>query len=289
LIDIWILVKAFCQTKWERRLEIQVNQNSAARRSQKPKAQKLVPALERGVRILDIVSKSKRSLNVTDIANELGVAKSSAHGLCITLVELNLLVRKSDQTYQLGPHIMRWANRFNHESDVAQEFASIWDESSQLPGATITLSVLEGAEVVYVAARNSEMSVGFDFRIGMRLPAPFTATGKSFLSYMSDFDIRRLIGNEFPEPLTKNSVQDFSELFAELKQTRTRGYSIDNQQVKDGMVCFGASVLNSRNRPIAGVAVSLSVGTIKEGDEELIVQSVQDIANKISLRLGAEL
>ena len=270
-------------------MKTRLNQNSANAESRKPQTQKLVPALERGVRILDIVSKSKQSLNVTDIANELGVAKSSAHGLCATLVKLNLLVRKSDQTYQLGPHIMRWANRFNRESDVATEFATIWDESSHLPGATITLSVLEGAEVVYVAARNSELSVGFDFRIGMRLPAPFTATGKSFLSYMSEFEVRRLIGSKFPDPLTENSVQKFPELLDELKQSRARGYSIDNQQVKEGMVCFGASVLNSSNRPIAGVAVSLPVGTIEENDEELIVHNVQEIAKKISLRLGAEL
>ncbi len=251
--------------------------------------QKLVPALARGVRILDIVSKSKQSLNVTEIAAELGVAKSSVHGLCATLVELHLLVRKSDQTYYLGPHVMRWANRFSRESDVATEFATIWDQGSQLPGATITLSVLEGAEVVYLAARNAELSVGFDFRIGMRLPAPFTATGKSFLSYMSEAEVRKLIGNKFPEPLTERSVQDFDTLLAELKQIRMRGYSIDNQQVKDGMICFGASVLNSDNRPIAGVAVSLSQEAVDENGEDLIVNSVQEIAKTISFRLGAEL
>ena len=251
--------------------------------------QKLVPALERGVKILDIISKSRKSLNITNIAQLLGVAKSSAHGLCTTLVELNLLVRKSDQTYQLGPHVMRWANRFTRESDVATEFAIIWDEGSQLPGATITLSVIEGAEVVYIAARNSDLTDDFNFRIGMRLPAPFTATGKAFLSYMSEFDLRKLIGENFPEPLTPNSVQSFSALFSELEQCRERGYSIDNQQVKEGMMCFGASVLNSNNRPIAGVAVSLPVEAAEKIGKEIIVKSIQEIAKKISLRLGAEI
>lgn len=250
---------------------------------------KRVPALERGVKILDIVSKSKQSLNVTKIALQLGIAKSSAHGLCATLVELNLLVRKSDQTYQLGPHVMRWANKFARETDVATEFATIWDEGSQLPGATITLSVIEGTEVVYIAARNSDLTDDFDFRIGMRLPAPFTATGKAFLSYMSEFDLRKLIGDKFPAPLTPNSVQNFTDLFSELKQCREHGYSIDNQQVKEGMICFGASVLNSFNRPIAGVAVSLPIEAVEKNGNDKIVKSVQEIAKKISLRLGAEL
>lgn len=250
---------------------------------------KLVPALERGARILDIVAKSHEGLTASEVARRLSVAKSSVHGLCSTLVELNLLVRKSDQTYQLGPHIMRWANAFARKSDVATEFATIWDEGTQLPGATITLSVLEGMEVVYIAARNSEMTPVFDFRIGMRLPAPFTATGKAFLSYMSDFEVRRLLADNFPEPLTPHSVVDLPSLLEELEACRCRGYSIDDQQVEEGMVCFAASVLNSKNRPIAGVAVSLPKDEYSAEEEFTIIRNVKDIAKKLSLRLGAEI
>ena len=219
----------------------------------------------------------------------MGVAKSSVHGICVTLTALNLLVRKSDQTYQLGPHIMRWSNRFIHESDVATEFASIWDESTSLPGATITLSVLEGTEVVYLAARNAELSIGYDFRIGMRLPAVFTATGKSFLSFLSKGEVQRLVGDVFPTPLTDRSVQDIDCLIDELDIVRARGYSVDNEQVKLGMVCYGASVLDSLNRPIAGVAVSLSADAIAEIGEDVIVANLKEISKKISFRLGAEL
>ncbi|MGL1919894.1 MAG: IclR family transcriptional regulator [Hyphomicrobiales bacterium] len=250
---------------------------------------KLVPALVRGTQVLDIIAKSKKSLNVTDIANELQFAKSSIHGICVTLTELNLLHKKPDQTYRLGPHIMRWSNRFMQETDVATEFASIWDESTTLPGATITLSVLEDTEVVYIAARNAELSAGFDFRIGMRLPAIFTATGKSFLSHKSDSEVRRLLKNKIPAPLTKHSNQNIDALLAELALVRLKGYSVDNQQVTEGMVCYGASVVNSLNQPIAGVAVSLSIEAIETFGEKHIIESVKDISQKISLRLGAVL
>lgn len=250
---------------------------------------RLVPALVRGVQVLDIIAKSKKGLNVTDIANELKIAKSSIHGICVTLTELNMLNKKPDQTYRLGPHIMRWSNRFMQETDVATEFASIWDESSTLPGATITLSVLEDTEVVYIAARNAELSAGFDFRIGMRLPAMFTATGKSFLSHKSDSEIRRLLEDKMPAPLTKHSNLDIETLLAELAQVRLNGYSVDNQQVTVGMVCYGASVVNSLNQPIAGVAVSLSLEAAEEIGEKHIIESVKDISQKISFRLGAQL
>jgi DNA-binding IclR family transcriptional regulator len=55
------------------------------------------------------------------------------------------------------------------------------------------------------------------------------------------------------------------------------------------MVCCRAAVLNSQNRPIAGISVSLSVEACMSIGEEKIVQSMQDISKKISIRLGAEL
>ena len=100
---------------------------------------KLVPAVERATRILDYVARAKTYPSLSDLSRELGIAKSSVHTLCRTLLHLNLLIRRSDQTYQLGPHLMRWSNAFNRQSDVATEFASIWDQETGMPGATITL------------------------------------------------------------------------------------------------------------------------------------------------------
>lgn len=251
---------------------------------------KLVPAVERATRILDLVAKSRTYQSLSDLSRELKIAKSTVHNLCRTLVDLNLLIRRPDQTYQLGPHLMRWSNAFTRQSDVAAEFASIWDKETEMPGATITLTVFEGSEVVYIAARNSAVSHSlFDFRAGMRLPAAFTATGKSFLSYMSDFEVRRLFPDGLPEPRTPYSVQSIDKLLEELRETRARGYSIDNQQVAEGIICFGASVLDSRNVPIAGVAVSLLAEDVTEKDSQRIIANVRRIASRLSVRMGADL
>lgn len=251
---------------------------------------KLVSALERGVRILDVIARSKTYLNLSDLSRDLGIAKSSVHTLCHTLVQTDLLIRRPDQTFQLGPHVMRWANAFTQDSDVATEFATIWDRETELPGATITLSVLEGAEVVYIAARNSDVSHSLiEFRAGMRLPAAFTATGKAFLSHMSDFEVRRLYSDGLPKPRSPKSVDTVERLLLELHDVRQSGFSCDNEQVIEGIVCFGASVLDSRNRPIAGVAVSFLAERLAEIGSDRIIANVQRIAAQLSRRMGADL
>lgn len=251
---------------------------------------KHAPSLERGARILDLVARSRSFLSLSDLSRELKIARSSVHTLCHTLINLELLIRRSDQTFQLGPHIMRWSNAFSLQSDVATEFASIWDQETELPGATITLTVLEGEEVVYIAARNSELSnTRIDFRTGMRLPAAFTATGKAFLSHMSDFEVRRIYLDGLPQARTTRSVQDIDDLLQELQAVRRVGYSCDDEQVAEGIICFGATVLDSRNRPIAGVAVSLPNEAVDDDVQRKAIANVKRIAMRLSHRMGADL
>ena len=251
---------------------------------------KLVPAVERASRLLDLVARKRAHPSLSQLSTELGIAKSSTHTLCKTLVELNLLIRRPDQTFQLGPHLMRWSNAFKQQSDVATEFAAIWDTESEMPGATITLSVLEGSEVVYIAARNSDLSHSLiNFRVGMRLPAAFTATGKAFLSHMPEFAVRRLFKDGLPKPRTSHSVQSMDRLLEELREIRINHYSFDNQQVAEGLVCFGSSVLDSRNTPIAGVAVSLLADDVTDDERDRTIDNVRRIALKLSTRMGAEL
>ncbi len=248
------------------------------------------PALERGARILDLVARSKSFPSLSDVSRELGIARSTVHALCQTLVQLDLLIRRGDQTFQLGPHVMRWSNAFMQQSDVATEFATIWDQETELPGATITLTVIDGTEVVYIAARNSAVSHSLiEFRAGMRLPAAFTATGKAFLSHMTDFEVRKLYSQGLPPARTAHSVRDIDRLLDELHRIRACGYSCDDQQVAEGIICFGASVLDSRNRPMAGVAVSLPADELSQEERDRVIGNVQRIAARLSHRMGANL
>lgn len=243
---------------------------------------KLVPALARGVQVLDIIGRHPSGMSAKDIADELNLAKSTVHGLCSTLVSLNLLVRRADQSYQMGPHVMRWANAFAARSDVASEFASIWDEGTDLPGATITLSVLEETDITYIAARNSEATEGrFEFRSGMRLPASITAAGKAMLSHMNEFDVRQLFSG-----VAESDKID--ALIMQLKADKDNGYSFDNEDVSEGLVCYGAPILDSKNKPIAGVAMSMLKEDATSEMGKQIVANLTDIAVKLSIRMGAD-
>ena len=254
--------------------------------SSRPSA-KRVPALERGVRILDLVAVSEGALTAAEIARQLKLAKSSAHGLLGTLCDLGLLVRRTDQTYTIGPHVARWGEAFERQADVGREFTRIWDEATTAPGATITLSVLDGTDVVYIGARNSGRTPWVDFRVGMRLPAPFTATGMAIMSRMTNAEIRERMAPGMPKPLTPYSVTSVEQLLENVAEARARGVSYDDQQTREGMVCVGAPILNAQGRAIAGVAASFPTEDLDGEVQERLAQEVQQIAHTLSVRMGA--
>jgi DNA-binding IclR family transcriptional regulator len=121
----------------------------------------------------------------------------------------------------------------------------------------------------------------------MRLPAPFTATGKAILSTMSNQQVRKLLVGPWPEPLTRHSVRNLDALFAELDECRQRGFSIDNGQTREGMYCFGTPIRDSSDVVVAGVAISLLVGRVENTTVTRAAECVQMIAQQLSLRLGA--
>ena len=245
-----------------------------------------VPALRRAVRILDLVSATDAPPNAADLARALSIPKSTAHGLLASMVELGLLTRSQDSTYRLGAHLMQWASGYLGQQDIVQEFQRHFMENAELSEHTVTLTVLEGTEVVYLSCHNSNKPLGFTFRIGMRLPAVFTATGKAQLANVSDKELEGLLGTTWPEPLTRSSIRSLDQLRQEFGAIRQRGYSIDDGQIREGMICVGAAVRDFSGRSIGGVAISLIESEAIPQVLDRVGMELRRTAEALSARLG---
>src|SRR5271156_598802 len=80
------------------------------------------PALRRAVRVLDYVSVAGERPTAADLARQLEIPKSTAHGLIKAMIELGLLVRGVDGTFGLGSRPTRWANGFLSQFDLVSVF-----------------------------------------------------------------------------------------------------------------------------------------------------------------------
>jgi len=252
-----------------------------------PQQGKLVPAVVKATQILDLICAEGRPMRGSALAHALNLSRSTVHVLCGTLLELGLLARVGPGEFAIGPHALTWAGSFQNQSDLATEFNRVWDEFNVLPEETVTLSVLNRTDDVYIACRNGTQPIGISFRAGMRLPAPYTATGKAILSTMSERDIRRLFEGAWPPALTPASVPNVDALLCELADVRARGFSIDRGQSREGASCFGAPVFYAGGGPaLAGVAVALLTASATADAIAATGDTVRRLAARLSTRLG---
>ena len=248
-----------------------------------------VPAVTRALTLMDHLAEQRQPMSLSRLSADLGLPKSSVHGLCHTLASFGYLRRHADGSFQIGPRVMRLAEAFIAGTDVAQEFNALWGEGATEPTETMLLSVLSGSEVLYVAARQGSRPLGLAFKVGMRLPAHLAASGRAMLAWRDEARVRQAFESQTPPRLTGKGPQTLAAVLSDLALVRQRGYSIDDESIREGVWCIGAPVFDAAGQAVAGVGVCINKAMLDDAALELHSHAVIDIAQRLSLRLGGQM
>jgi IclR family transcriptional regulator, blcABC operon repressor len=248
----------------------------------------LVPAVTRALSLLDRLALQREPMSLAQLTAELALPKSSVHGLCNTLMSFGYLRRQSDGAFLIGPRVMSLAEAFVSGTDVAQEFSALWADAGAAPEETVVLSVLSGTDALYVAVRNSARPLGLAFNVGMRLPAYLSGSGKAMLAFREPDDVRRVFASGLLMHLTRKGPRDVEALLKELALTRKRGYSVDEETVREGVYSFGAPVFDATGQVVAGVAVCINKALLGADRGDKHRDAVLSVARTLSRRLGGD-
>jgi DNA-binding IclR family transcriptional regulator len=247
-----------------------------------------VPAVSRALTLLDRLAEQRQPMTLARLAADLALPKSSVHGLCCTLMSFGYLRRQDDGAYLIGPRVMGLAEAFIAGTNVAREFNALWSDAGIATDETILLSVLSGAEVVYVAARNGVRPLGLAFNVGMRLPAHLAATGKAMLAFHSVDAVRHLFPVEPLPTLSGKGPRTLVALMRELTTTRRRGWSVDDETVREGVYSIGAPVFDAAGQPVAAIGVCINRALVDTDHGERQRRAVLNAARLLSQRLGGQ-
>lgn len=248
----------------------------------------MVPAVMRALTLLDRLAQRREPMSLAQLTSELALPKSSVHGLCNTLMSFGYLRRQPDGAFLIGARVMSLAEAFVSGTDVAKEFNALWADTRFAPDETVVLSVLSGTDALYVAARNGARPLGLAFNVGMRLPAYLSGSGKAMLAHQDADAVRELFAAGLSTHFTRKGPRDISGLLKELAATRKRGYSIDDETVREGVYSFGAPVFDATGKAVAGVAVCINKAMLGADRGERHRDAALHVARALSQRLGGE-
>ncbi|MDT0304289.1 IclR family transcriptional regulator [Streptomonospora wellingtoniae] len=215
-----------------------------------------VKSAARTVELLEALSALDRPATLRVLAERMGVPRSSLYALLQTLVGRGWV--RTDTTgslYSIGIRALLAGTGYIDADPRGAMVSPYLDSLSERLGETVHFARLDGADVIYLATRESRHYLRPFSRVGRRLPAHSTSLGKALLAERTDAEVDALLPAELTA-VTSGTITDRGALFEELAAIRERGYSTDDGENVVGLRCIGIAL--GYDRP-AQDAVSCSI------------------------------
>jgi len=248
-------------------------------------------SLERGLAILACFTAKRPVLGIADIADELGMSRSTTHRYVITLVALGYLEQGASRKYRLGLRVTDLGMSALNSTGLREHAHPYLEELRQRTSYTTSMGVLDGTEVLYIdrirSFRREARSAELNLHVGSRLPAHATAMGKLLLANLPEIEQRELIGQMKLTKRGPNTITSKKALREELDAIVTSGLAVDDQELASGFYAISAPVRNEAREVVA--AVNLAAQSTMISLEELVdalSPHLLSTADRVSARLG---
>jgi DNA-binding IclR family transcriptional regulator len=247
-----------------------------------------VPALERGLAVLEQVAKSKSGLTFSQLARMLDFPPSSIHCLLLTLERLGYVQRsESNGRYRCGMKLVRLANMALDGIMLREKASPALHELHARTGLTVHLAIRERNEAILIAKVCNIGGHRVATWIGKRIDVHCTSLGKCLIAYLPEPEIDEMIRQHGLLRHNENTIASVRKLKLELERTRARGYAVDDQEEEIGMCCIGAPVFGPDGAVVAAVSVSGTVSQIDLNNCEHLVKLVLEASRAISVPAAA--
>ncbi|MER5257015.1 IclR family transcriptional regulator [Streptomyces sp. NPDC002855] len=239
----------------------------------------------RTVALLELLAeRADRPARLDELAEELGVPRSSMYQLLRTLIDCGWV--RTDTTgslYGIGIRTLLTGTSYLDGDVRVRAIRPYLDEASDALGETIHLARLDGPNVVYLATRESHEYLRTISRVGRRVPAHAGALGKALLAERPDDELP--LGQGPLAAFTHGTHTDRTALLADLGRVRERGYAIDREETVDGIAGFGFA-LRYDAPAVDAISCSVPVARLTDAHQSRVVSVMREIQTKIESALS---
>jgi DNA-binding IclR family transcriptional regulator len=197
-------------------------------------------------------------LGVSELAERLDVARSTAHRLLGTLMHHGFVEQdRMTRNYRLGPFFTQQGV----ETKAVLQLRAIAMPTMRTLSAefdeTVQLTVLEGANCRFVDGVSGNRPLKTSVQSGSVLPAYATASGKALLAELDDETVSALYTRKKLPTITGHTVPTMATLLDQLARIRRDGYSLNDGETEDGVGALAVPVRGRSGHALGAIAFSL--------------------------------
>ncbi|SIO48497.1 transcriptional regulator, IclR family [Rhodovulum sp. ES.010] len=249
-----------------------------------------IQSVDRALTILEILAAAPEALALGTVAERAGLNVSTCHHLIATLVERGYVLNAGrNRGYMLSSRLHELTEVNARKTDLSDFARTDLIELSGKLGLAVQLAEMQGAALVTRFKANVAEThvIEADEIVKMRA-AHATATGKAILAWLPEDQVLKIISENGLERFTPNTITSLSDLTEDLRWVRRNGFAVDTEELKEGVVCYGAALRNEKGAVIGSISASMPVALATDPCRDHVTQEVMACARKLSdrLRLG---
>jgi DNA-binding IclR family transcriptional regulator len=245
-----------------------------------------VRTVQRAISILKLFINKPGLMSLTEISRETGLNQVTAYRLIATFIATGFIEQSTEsEKYRLGVTALALGDAYSRSNDLSQRAHPRLVELRDKCGETVHLSILDGAEIVYLDKIPGLHPIGLmSSRVGGRAPAYCTGVGKVLLAYQPEDKIRTTYLKGELISFTPRTITSVERLLVEFSKIRANGYALDQEEHEIGVACVAAPIFD-HNGILAAISLSGPYDRIMNSVPELSKQAMR-IAGVISTFFG---
>lgn len=266
------------------------NAPSTTENEASPSRGSTIKSLEKALGVLELMIDEGRDLSITEISQRMSLGKGTVHRILATLKEHRFVQQDANtRMYGFGVRILQIGTAGKREKFLRKAMAPFLRELRVICNETVNAAVWEYNEIRYIFRIESEEMLRIATTSGQRFPAHCCATGKIFLSYLTDEDIIRIYGGKKTlKQLTPQSIGTVDDLLTQIATVRTTRIAYDDEEALSAVFCVAAPILSNKQECIAAISISSPKHRMNPERIEAFARLVAETAAQITRTMTEE-
>lgn len=212
--------------------------------------------------IVDVL-KRREGAGITEIADELGLAKSTVHRHVKTLEERGLLLQEGND-YRISTWFLDYGIHVRNRHPLFDVVKPKVDELAAETDEKVWCVIEEHGMGVHIYGAEGRHSVKTHARIGKRTPLHQFAAGKAILAHLPEERVDEILAEYGLAAKTSQTITDRDELNDQLEEIHERGYAFNREESVRGVHAVGAPIRDQSGTAIGAISVAGPANRLRE-------------------------
>jgi IclR family acetate operon transcriptional repressor len=248
-----------------------------------------IQSLDRGLVILEAVSRSSEPVSLAELTNLLRIDRSSVFRLANTLRRRGFLAYPTGRKdYILGSALWRLAHQYDWGNMLVRVSHEPLKKLASRTNETAHLAIREGKHALFIDHAAVNHVIAVSGQTGEMVPLYCTAHGKALLTDLDQQELRSLFGSAPLKSYTKQTVRTVSRLAETCAQIRAQGFASDDGEFQEGVRCVAAPIRAHSGMVIGSIGISAPVLRFPKERYLACGEQVREVADEISATFSAQ-